>query len=123
MKAKYFIQLAGQCDSFHAEFDSLPDRGESLCNLQVSQAARGYRCVELVLSIYGWTVRYNSGLQDRAILYRSKDKDPAKALEYALEYVSFDPAHREANVRISNVERCEKQGYDCQCLRDYQQAI
>lgn len=114
---EHFIILAGECDQFHAEMDSLPDRGQSLIALQESQSRRGYIPAELVLSIYGWTVRYASGLQGFGILRKADSFNPENALRWAREWVARDPKSREVWVRRSAVERAEKDGHDCSAIK------
>ena len=79
-----------------------------LCALQVEQAARGQRSAVMYESIYGWTVRYASGLQGRAILFSSKDHDPKKAYEWGCEWANSDPSNREFYVSRSDVDRSEQ---------------
>jgi hypothetical protein len=107
-----FIYLFGDCSSFLEEEASLEDRGESLCDLQVSQSARGYRQAALVWSIRGWTVRYASGLQGRAIMRHATGFTPEDALEFAKEWAEQDPERREVIVRRHSVKWAEKDGHD-----------
>lgn len=120
-----FTLLAGHPEPWDAEISNgcRPGRHEGtlnsqdLCSLQADQSARGRRSVQLIRSIYGWTLRYASGLQDFAILYSSKDHSPAKALVVGLEWVWRDPDKRELYVSKGEVERCERDGYDCSELK------
>ncbi|MBW2672160.1 MAG: hypothetical protein JRD89_01930 [Deltaproteobacteria bacterium] len=79
-----------------------------LCALQVDQSSRGQRSAQLSLSLYGWTVRYASGLQDRAILFSSKDHDPMKAYEWGCKWANADPNNREFYVGRKDVHDHEQ---------------
>ena len=64
---------------------------------QVKIADRGILGVELVESVYGWTVRYDSGLQNWGILSRAAGRsDPSYkgAVRFAKEWQSMDPNKR-----------------------------
>ena len=105
---EHFVVDAGQdvVDAMTAERNArvaksaLGYHSESLCKVQESEAARGYLGVELVQSFYGYSVRYDSGLQDWALLASSKsgelDGSLENAVEWAKKWVSADPARRYA---------------------------
>ncbi len=83
-------------------------RSEELCRLQASQANRGYLGAEMCRSIYGWTLRYRSGLQNFAIIERFPvsahggdwDKSLAACKAYAVRWANEDASKR--YVEISN---------------------
>lgn len=91
-------------EAIRAERETLPKdaRGfflsEPLCACQRHQAARGFIEAELVESIYGWSVRYASGLHGFALLASARasavDGSRADAERWAAEWVAEDPAHR-----------------------------
>ena len=117
LNTERFILLAGSPEAWDAEMLALPDRGESLVDLQVSQAGRGRRSAHMVLSIYGWTVRYASGLQNRNILFGSGSFDPKLALDWGVGWANRDPMNREFYVSRYEVDRCEEKGHDCSVIR------
>lgn len=70
-----------------------------LSALQERQAARGIIGAELVKSIYGWSVRYNSGLQNWSLISPARgraDQSLAFAEQIARDWVAQDPTHRYA---------------------------
>lgn len=71
---------------------------EQLCALQQSQARAGYLGAELVESIYGWSVRYNSGLQNFGIIFGSRrgnlDGTYEDAVAKAKAWQAQDPERR-----------------------------
>jgi hypothetical protein len=73
---------------------------EALVVVQREQAARGIVGVELVKSNYGWSVRYDSGLQDFGIVASAQrgqvDGSWDSAVRFALDWVAQDPAKRYA---------------------------
>jgi hypothetical protein len=78
---------------------------EALCRFQLSQANKGIIAAILVKSIYGWTVRYDSGLQDFAIIAGTRSGQLDGSLEdaerYAREWCARDPERRYAYRRES----------------------
>ena len=74
---------------------------EDLVVVQREQAARGIVGVELVKSNYGWSVRYDSGLQNFGIVASARrggqvDGSWDSAVRFALDWVAQDPAKRYA---------------------------
>lgn len=72
---------------------------EQLCALQRKQSGRGILGAEIVRSMYGYSVRYDSGLQEWGIIKPARgSRDPsfAAALEFCRTWVAADPAHRYA---------------------------
>lgn len=72
----------------------------ALCALQVAQAQRGILGVQLIESIYGWSVRYDSGIQNFGIIAGSRRGDLngsfEAAAQFAKTWVAQDPAKRYA---------------------------
>lgn len=104
----HFVQIAGNSQKWDDEMQET----KNLVKLQENQSARGYRPAKLVYSLYGWTVRYASGLQDNAILYKSGDFNPVKAIAWVKNWVEKDPEHREAYVSKYDIELCKEDGYE-----------
>lgn len=73
---------------------------DSLCQLQREQSARGIIGAEIVVSNYGCSVRYDSGLQNFGLLASSRSKQLDGTLEHAerwaKEWVAKDPTKRYA---------------------------
>ena len=73
---------------------------DDLCRLQQRQAARGILGAEIVCSVYGHSVRYDSGLQNFGLLASSRCRDLDGTLEdaerWARAWVARDPARRYA---------------------------
>lgn len=71
---------------------------EALCNWQQAVSRRGFCEAEIVKSIYGYYVRYASGLNDFAILAGTRSRQVNGTLEDAIrwskEWVSQDPSRR-----------------------------
>jgi hypothetical protein len=121
LNTQHFILLAGDCGAYDQELlDNVPTIGlfqsKSLTKLQEEQSARGRLSAQLVLSIYGWTVRYASGLQGFGILRRADSFNPASALEWGRNWVEQDPQNRELFVSKADVRWCEGEGHDCSLL-------
>lgn len=74
-------------------------RSEVLCRVQERQAGRGLTGIHIVRSMYGYSVRYDSGLQNFALLRparSSSDPSFAAALDFCRRWVAEAPAHRYA---------------------------
>lgn len=73
---------------------------EHLCELQRKQARRGILGVEIVKSNYGYSVRYDSGLQNWGLLASSKSRQLDGSFEaaaaWATAWVAQDPERRYA---------------------------
>ena len=116
LNTEHFILLAGNPEHWDTETRERVAAGESLPDVQVDQASRGQLSAHMVLSLNGWTVRYASGLQDRAILHKSGEDDPRKALEWGTNWANENPANREFYVSKFDIESAERRGADCSCL-------
>jgi hypothetical protein len=73
-------------------------KSEELCAFQREQSARGINGVEIVKSIYGHSVRYDSGLQNFGLLARSQELGGTleAAERFACNWVAQDPSRRYA---------------------------
>lgn len=89
-----------------------------LCAMQRSQSARGRTEADLGRSMYGWTLRYASGLQGWSIIFASRNHNPATALAEALRWVAVNPECRSVCVSVGEIDRCEADGHDCSVLRE-----
>lgn len=71
---------------------------EPLCDLQREWARRGVLGANLCKSIYGWSVRYDSGLQEWALIASSRygevDGTFADAVREARAWQAQDPERR-----------------------------
>lgn len=78
-------------------------QSEPLCRWQSECYFRGVRGVEIVKSIYGYSVRYDSGLANFGLLASARqgelDGTFEDAVRYAAEWCSYDPEHRYAWTR------------------------
>lgn len=118
------IVLAGNHQKWQDEIEATcPKVGKlfesnKLCRIQESQSARGRLETHLVRSIYGWTLRYASGLQGFSMIYPSRNHNPADALKVALDWVAENPECRSVTVSTEEIDRCEADGHDCSALRE-----
>lgn len=75
-------------------------RSEDLCTLQREQSSRGIIGAEVVKSNYGYSVRYDSGLQNFGLLAGSRSGTLDGSLEHAerwvTSWVAQDPTRRYA---------------------------
>ncbi len=104
--------VAGQrvVDAMQAQKAALVSRSalgfnsEQLCNLQVKQANAGFLGIEVVKSIHGWSVRYDSGLQNFALVRTARELGGEGSIEaaeqFARDWCANDPDHRYAWVRV-----------------------
>lgn len=105
---KHFIIVAGEelVQSLREETERrIPKTGlgyasDNLCALQRERAGRMVLGVEIVQSMYGHSVRYDSGLQNFGILaskrYGNIDGSYESAERFAKAWVSHDPTRRYA---------------------------
>ena len=111
MDKQHFIIIAG-----HALADQLATEkaerimgGEALTTVQEKHAARGVLGAQLVQSMFGWSVRYDSGLQGWRILAGVRngmlDGSFKAAVEWAERWVARDPERRYAWASRREVER------------------
>jgi hypothetical protein len=77
---------------------------ESLVKFQGWIHAQGFRSVELVETIYGWSVRSGSGLENFRLLRSARELPEGgydSALTWAANWCAQNPRHRYAFVRRS----------------------
>lgn len=81
---------------------------EQLCKFQEKIARHGFIGAQIVKSIYGYSVRYDSGLQNWGIIAAAKhgqlDGSFEDAAKYAEYWVSLDPTRRYAWVMESETQ-------------------
>lgn len=79
---------------------------ESLVRIQRERAQLGFLGARLHATIHGWSVRYDSGLQDFGILHRATGYEAAIA--WGQDWVMRDPSRRYFYASVSEVERGKK---------------
>lgn len=88
-------ETRARCQNTGAGFNST-----QLCTLQREQAGRGITGAEIVVSNYGCSVRYDSGLQNFGLLASARAKQIDGTMEgavaFAKAWVAKDPARRYA---------------------------
>jgi hypothetical protein len=107
MGTKHCIIIAGRdvIDFLDMEKEQAAD----LCRMQEAQASRGYLGAQLVRSMFGWSVRYDSGLQGWGLLASTRsgqlDGSFKAAVEWAERWVAQDHDRRYAWASRREVER------------------
>ena len=79
---------------------------DHLVNVQEDQHRRGRRSAELVQTMYGWSVRYASGLDANAIIFGGRNSPPLtreQAIDLGVKWANEDPKNREFYTRKSNL--------------------
>lgn len=80
---------------------------EDICRIQQAEARKGILGVEVCESLYGFSVRYDSGLQDWGLVASSRygqlDGSVEDAFRFAREWVAKDPTRRYAWIRKNDV--------------------
>jgi len=69
-----------------------------LIQLQSDWSYRGIVGAELIESMHGWTVRYDSGIQNWSLI--AADMTKGEVIEYAMSWVAMDPTRRYSYVRV-----------------------
>ena len=117
LNSEHFVLLGGNPQSWDDEIQRRVKtsetragclESESLCNVQVEQHARGRRSAVLTSTMYGWSVRLASGLDENQLLfgYRvtgRRDITREEAVEWGKAWANKDPEHREFYARRSDV--------------------
>jgi hypothetical protein len=109
IKQDWMVIVAGEAlvDALTAETMALVPRNaggyasESLVDLQRRRASNGIVGAEIVKSMYGHSVRYDSGLQNFGLLASSRAKQDLDgsleaAEQWCRDWVARDPEHRYA---------------------------
>jgi hypothetical protein len=115
---KHFVLIAGNPTKWDNEIREKVGKvgstfeSKSLSEMQIEQASKGRLSANLIRSIYGWTVRYASGLQDFSILYASRKFDIKQALEFGIEWANNDPENREFYVSKTEIQNARNKGDD-----------
>jgi hypothetical protein len=112
LNTEHFVLLAGNSDKWDEETQRRVKAGESLPNVQINQHGRGRCSIQLVETIYGWSIRYASGLNGFGILWGSRmagrkvTRD--EAIEWGKRWVAEDPGHREFFAYKTDMEKEDK---------------
>lgn len=101
LNTSHFTLLAGNPSKWDEETLRLckPGRYEGtydsadLCKVQVDQHRRGRRSATPVKTMYGWTVRLASGLDERQILCKVETRE--EAIAWGKAWANEDPENRE----------------------------
>jgi hypothetical protein len=109
MNTTHFMVLAGDPASWDEETRRLCRSGiyentynsEDLCKVQVDQFFRGRRSATIVETIYGWSVRSDSNLDNRAIYLSRVTKEAA--IKFGIAWANEDPKNREFYVSRQHV--------------------
>lgn len=108
IKQDWMIIVAGEAlvDALTAEtkarceLNAYGYNSDQLCQLQRERAGHGIIGVEIVKSMYGYSVRYDSGLQDFGLLAGCRNKQLNGTLEdaerYTRNWVAQEPTKRYA---------------------------
>jgi len=108
LNTAHFELLAGNPEKWDEETRRRVAQGESLPNVQIDQHSRGRCAIELVETIYGYSIRYASGLDNWGILFGSRMAGRpihrAEAIEWGKQWVARDPEKREFFTRKSDKE-------------------
>jgi len=99
MLNEHFLVIAGNGGQHDAEVTELTSQGVDLCRVQRIQHGRGRRTAELVRTIYGWSVRHGSGLNNFGIMRHSCPFEDA--VQFGINWANRDPDNREFFVRRS----------------------
>lgn len=99
LNLKHYVLLAGDPRAWDEE---MVRRGhmENLAAIQIDQHRRGRRSANLVETMtLGWTVRYASNLDDRALLFGGRalgrQASQREAIAAGIAWVEEDPSNRE----------------------------
>lgn len=100
MNSNAFVVLAGNPGPWDEEMKQRCDnKSEDLVKVQVDQHGRGRRSATLVATIYGYSVRLASGLDERQVLFggRALGRNVSKeeAIAFGIKWANEDPKNRE----------------------------
>lgn len=97
MRNNSFTCIAGNPTAKDEEMNRRIDAGEQLVDLQIEMHRRGFRSAKLTKSMYGWSVRAGSGLDNFELLYRAQNGDGSieAAIAWGVAWAKRDPEHRE----------------------------
>jgi len=115
---QHFVLLAGCPEKWDKEMFELPNTGQTLIELQLSQAGRGRLSARMFLSVHGWTIRYSSNLHNRSIIFGSGSFNPKTAYDWGVKWANINPLKRELYVSKYDIKKCEEKGYDCSILNN-----
>ena len=111
LNTAHFTLLAGEPEPWDAEIRDARGPGFSLTEMQVDQHQRGRRSAQLVKTMYGWSVRFASGLDNNAILFgsrqtheRGEDCSIETAIRFGIQWANECPDSREFFALTRNLE-------------------
>lgn len=90
----HFKLIAGNPRKWDDETRERVAKGEDLPSVQISQFARGRRSAEVVQTIYGWSVRSATNLDNRAFIAR-RCATLDEAIAAGTAWANEDPENRE----------------------------
>lgn len=112
LNAKFHTLLAGNPSKWDEEtarlvrpgrYENTYDSGD-LCRVQVDQHRRGRRGAMLVKTYVGWSVRADSGLDDRQVLFSTPTREGlAEAIAWGKAWANEDPENREFFARTADL--------------------
>lgn len=117
LSPEWFTVIAGQTvvDAIGARRPTGTEPDRELCRRQEQEHSEGFEGVEVGPSMYGWSVRYDSGLNGFNLVassrYGSLDGTRADAIRFATEWVSKNPARRYAWIRKEHETMHERWPY------------
>lgn len=105
-------------DNYYARTQDCSANKIGLCQAQRDLSAIGFVQLELVRSLYGWSIRYRSGLQNFALFSPSVDRikraigdaSIERKLEIAQAWVQARPDLRSVVLRSFEYEKALKEG-------------
>jgi len=107
-----YAQLQAETEARVPKIGNLYE-SEALCTLQQEQGRRGILGAHLIPSLYGWSLRYDSGLENFALIAGSRrgdlDGSYADCARAAKNWVDADPARRYAWVMESDLRDYDHQ--------------
>lgn len=98
-----YIVIAGQELADKLRDERLNLNGKDLCQWQVEVSRRGIIEIEIVQSLYGYSVRYASGLQEWGLLRPArgaKDNSLEAAKKFCVDWVAVAPNFRFATMFV-----------------------
>ena len=97
----HFVTLAGS-QKWDDEIRKLEiERGHSIVQVQEDQHRRGRAEATLVETMTRWSIRYLSGLYNRAIIFGGRSESPLtkeQAIQKGIDWVNQDPENRSLSV-------------------------
>ncbi len=115
LNTEYFVVLAGNPEPWDLDLKARMAKvkahaaiyggctDDTLCAIQVEQFTKGRRSAELVATIYGYSVRSATNLDNRQILFGGRQLgrkvSKEEAIEFGKKWANEDPKNREFYMR------------------------